>query len=142
MEKKYSSLKAIRKLCIDCSGFYLEEVRNCPCFRNKGAIEKCFLWEYRMGHRPKEKAENRPGKAMRKHCLWCCAKQPKEVKLCTIPECPLYPYRMGKNPGYAKRAEQMKGKMPFLSKKLPLHQWENKRKCHEQGFIPSFKNGK
>ena len=39
-----------------------------------------------------------PVKAMRAKCLNCCCGQPKEVRLCPISECPLYPYRFGKNP--------------------------------------------
>lgn len=39
-----------------------------------------------------------PVKAIRAKCLDCCCYQPKEVRLCTIPECPLYPYRMGHRP--------------------------------------------
>lgn len=32
-------------------------------------------------------------KAIRLKCLECCAWQPGEVRLCTIPTCALYPYR-------------------------------------------------
>ena len=39
-----------------------------------------------------------PLKAIRAKCLDCSAGQPKEVRLCVIPGCPLYQYRFGKNP--------------------------------------------
>jgi len=39
-----------------------------------------------------------PIKAIRAKCLDCSAGQPSEVRKCVIPECPIYPYRMGKNP--------------------------------------------
>lgn len=39
-----------------------------------------------------------PVKAIRAKCLDCCCWQQKEVKLCPITDCPLYPFRMGKNP--------------------------------------------
>ena len=39
-----------------------------------------------------------PLKAIRKHCLECSGGSPSEVKNCVIPECPLYQYRLGKNP--------------------------------------------
>ena len=39
-----------------------------------------------------------PLKAVRKKCLWCCCNQPKEVKLCQIEDCPLFQFRLGKNP--------------------------------------------
>lgn len=35
-------------------------------------------------------------KAIRMKCLDCCAFQPKEVKLCTSYDCPLWRYRTGK----------------------------------------------
>lgn len=37
-------------------------------------------------------------KVIREKCLDCCAGQHCEVRLCHIKDCPLWPYRMGKNP--------------------------------------------
>ena len=42
-----------------------------------------------------------PIKAIRKNCLDCCCGQVKEVRLCPIINCPLYPYRMGRRPDKA-----------------------------------------
>ena len=39
-------------------------------------------------------------KAMRLKCLDCSGGSTKEVRLCPIKKCPLYPFRMGKNPNY------------------------------------------
>ena len=39
-----------------------------------------------------------PIQAIRAYCLFCSNRQPKEVRLCTIPDCALYPYRFGKRP--------------------------------------------
>ena len=39
-----------------------------------------------------------PLKAIRAKCLDCMCDQPKEVRLCPSTDCPLYPFRMGKNP--------------------------------------------
>ena len=39
-----------------------------------------------------------PVKAIRAKCLDCSAWQATEVRLCVMHDCPLYPYRMGKNP--------------------------------------------
>jgi len=39
-----------------------------------------------------------PIKAIRAKCLDCVCFQLKEVKLCPSDDCPLWPYRMGKNP--------------------------------------------
>ena len=42
-----------------------------------------------------------PIKAIRKKCLDCTCYQPKEVRLCPVVNCPLYPYRMGTRPSQA-----------------------------------------
>lgn len=42
--------------------------------------------------------KNTPLKAIRKKCLDCCAQQYLEVRLCPVKTCPLWQYRMGKNP--------------------------------------------
>ena len=39
-----------------------------------------------------------PLKAIRKKCLECCCGQCKEIRLCPSKDCPLYPFRFGKNP--------------------------------------------
>jgi len=40
----------------------------------------------------------RPLKAIRQYCLDCSAGSPSEVRKCVIENCPLYPFRFGKNP--------------------------------------------
>jgi len=89
--KELTPLKAIRKRCLDCSGFSSKEVADCQ-------EKNCSLWEYRFGKRPKEKAKITPIRAIRKHCLWCVCDSSAEVKLCPSTNCPLYFYRLGKNP--------------------------------------------
>lgn len=37
-------------------------------------------------------------KIIREKCLDCCAQQHTEVRMCHLTDCPLWPYRMGKNP--------------------------------------------
>lgn len=39
-----------------------------------------------------------PVKAIRWYCLGCQADIPSQVRLCEDVDCPLYSYRMGKNP--------------------------------------------
>jgi len=46
-----------------------------------------------------------PIKAIRAKCLDCMGGSSKEVRLCNIPECSLFPYRMGKNPARAKNGK-------------------------------------
>lgn len=48
-----------------------------------------------------------PIKAIRAKCLECSGSNNAEVRNCVIPSCPLYPYRMGKNP-YIKVSEERK----------------------------------
>lgn len=42
-----------------------------------------------------------PVKAIRKFCVQCMGGQTREVKKCTAKKCPLYFFRMGKNPNRA-----------------------------------------
>lgn len=39
-----------------------------------------------------------PLKAIRANCIDCCGGSRHEVKLCPATNCPLYPFRFGKNP--------------------------------------------
>lgn len=45
--KILTPVKAIRAKCLDCCCGQVVEVRLCP-------VEKCSLWPYRMGKRPKK----------------------------------------------------------------------------------------
>ena len=45
--KKLTPIKAIRAKCLDCCAGQSGEVKLCPA-------EKCPLYPYRFGHRPKE----------------------------------------------------------------------------------------
>lgn len=83
-------MKAIRARCLDCSGGSQKEVRECP-------IDWCPLYEYRLGHRPKEKTLT-PMRAIRAHCIACCDGNIREPSLCTAIKCPLYAYKLGKRP--------------------------------------------
>lgn len=39
-----------------------------------------------------------PIKAIKAKCLNCCCGQREEVKLCPVKDCPLWQFRLGKNP--------------------------------------------
>lgn len=43
-----------------------------------------------------------PIKAIRAKCLDCCGGQVAEARKCTATGCPLWPFRMGKNPFHAR----------------------------------------
>lgn len=45
-----------------------------------------------------------PVRAIRAKCLDCCAGSAHEVKLCPSSSCSLYPFRLGKNPNRAGKA--------------------------------------
>lgn len=87
--KKETPLKAIRRKCIDCSGWDKKEVRECIFDGVKD--ELCPLWPLRMG-----KGSRSTLKSIRKYCMWCCKDQPIEIKLCPSVKCSLWPYRFGK----------------------------------------------
>ena len=67
-----------------------------------------------------------PLKAIRAKCIDCCCNQLAEVKLCPSSDCPLYPFRMGKNPFRAKREipeellERMRQNLEFARAKKSL----------------------
>lgn len=44
-----------------------------------------------------------PIKAIRIYCLDCCCDSWREVRLCPSVNCSLYPFRLGRNPNYAKK---------------------------------------
>lgn len=54
-----------------------------------------------------------PLKAIRLKCLDCSADSAKEVQLCPIEDCPLWPYRFGKRPGTAARLGKVTGVKPI-----------------------------
>lgn len=47
--------------------------------------------------------KHNPVKAIREKCLDCCGGSTLEVKECTAENCPIYPFRLGKNPFRQKR---------------------------------------
>lgn len=55
-----------------------------------------------------------PIKAIRKKCLDCSNHQSKEVRLCTVINCPLYAYRFGRRPdaNTIQRLEEYYGEKP------------------------------
>lgn len=46
-----------------------------------------------------------PIKAIRAKCIDCSGGQAKEVRLCPIKKCSLYPYRMGRRPTEEEQVE-------------------------------------
>lgn len=71
-----------------------------------------------------------PLKAIREKCLECCWDSANEVKLCPVKDCPLYPFRFGKNP-YTKRnlteeqRDKLRERMKKIRRKEDEHENEN-----------------
>jgi hypothetical protein len=92
--------KAIRSMCVACVGS-AHEVRDCggdKCLNGQSDENgACYFYPHRMG-------AGRPSvKLIRKFCFECMGGSSKLVARCGS-DCPLNPYRFGKNP---KRAGQV-----------------------------------
>tara|TARA_B100001250_G_C19599968_1_gene700171 strand:- start:350 stop:538 length:189 start_codon:yes stop_codon:yes gene_type:complete len=48
-----------------------------------------------------DKLYDTPIKAIRQKCLDCTLHQVKEIRLCPVVDCAIYPYRMGQRPSQA-----------------------------------------
>lgn len=69
-----------------------------------------------------------PLKAIRAKCMNCCSGQAKEVRLCPCSDCPLYLFRMGKNPNL--KTTRTPAQLAAL-KNAVFHQ-KHWTKCHIQ----------
>ena len=58
-----------------------------------------------------------PVKAIRAKCIDCCCGSTAEVKECPAVKCPLYPFRLGKNP-YRQRREMSDEEKQVLADRL------------------------
>jgi len=101
MEKHPTPLQSIRAWCLGCVES-AAEVRTCGGERalNGGTDKRgrCLFFPYRLGR-------GRPSvKLIRKFCLWCMGGDAEPVRAssrvaeCPEPDCPLHPFRLGKNP--------------------------------------------
>ena len=64
-----------------------------------------------------EKVETNPVKIIRLKCIDCCCGSVSEVRLCTAKNCPLWPWRMGKNP-YRKKVERTEDEKKAIAERL------------------------
>ena len=58
-----------------------------------------------------------PLKAIRQNCLECAGESATEVKLCPCTNCPMHPFRFGKNP-FRKKREMTEEQRAAASKRL------------------------
>ena len=63
-------------------------------------------------------------KAIRLKCLECCCDQVAEVRSCGAEDCPLWPFRMGKNP-YRKKRELTEEQKTELAERMKRMRMEN-----------------
>ena len=71
-----------------------------------------------------------PAKAIRAKCVDCCCNNIREVDLCPVSGCPLYPFRFGKNP-YRKAREFTPEQLEALKARLARnHPTNTGRKTH------------
>lgn len=64
-----------------------------------------------------ETSHTNPVKAIRLKCLDCSGGSSEEVKKCYIPECPLYPFWLGKNPFRKPMSEEQRKRCSERAKK-------------------------
>lgn len=70
-----------------------------------------------------------PMQAIRAKCIDCCCGQVYEVKLCTAKDCPLFAFRMGKNPNY--KREYTDDERKALASRLPQISGQNSTKTED-----------
>ena len=74
-----------------------------------------------------------PVKAIRMKCLECSGGATSEVERCVIPECPLYPFRFGKNP-YRQKREMSEEQREAASKRLAEAR-ESRRRAEDTSSV-------
>ena len=105
--KRRSPLKAIRAFCVWCCGGSAPEVQLCPS-------ASCAFYPYRMGTIPPG-ASRGLMKAFKARCLECAADHDPAncdafQKYEIHPPCPVWPYRLGKNPNIGmEQREKLRG---------------------------------
>jgi hypothetical protein len=106
--KRLNRRQAIRKRCLECSGFSPKEVKNCT-FNN------CLLYPYRLGFGYQEPKKR--DKAIRDYCRQdCMNNQNYEVRMCPSGNCPLFHFRQTRNTSTDSKKTSPAGK--FKAKKL------------------------
>jgi len=88
--------EAIRLFCRECVGNEnVKEIRRCGGDEMYGQGDQnnvCWFYKHRLG---KVRASVR---TIRKHCLECMGGVRDLVERCGTPNCPVRPFRFGKNP--------------------------------------------
>jgi len=86
--------QAIHCFCVECQGSAVEA--------NRCHTTLCEVWPHRKSKRDPG-APHTPCKSIRLRCLDCVDQHPGSVRVCEITNCPLWPFRMGRNPNIRRR---------------------------------------
>ena len=105
MTEKMTPLETVKAYCAHCLGMpqhNADEIRDCQ--GDQSYVGPCPFFSYRMGKKI-------PVRVFRAFCLQCTGGSSNLVLECETESCPVYPYRMGKNPakkGQGASTETMK----------------------------------
>lgn len=72
-----------------------------------------------------------PLKAIREKCLDCCVGSTSEVKNCPIMSCPLWSFRMGKNPFRQKRELTEEQRLELSERMRKAREAKNTDSCED-----------
>ena len=78
---------------------------------------------------------NTPLRAVRLKCLDCMGGSAHDVRLCPIPDCPLYPWRMGHRP---KRPKAPTGPQEPVSGRYAAWEYNNPAERSSETEPPSY----
>ena len=85
-----------------------------------------------MGHAPMS-----PLRAIRTHCLDCCAGSSQEVAKCMAERCPSWPYRMGTNPWRGRPSDEQRQAMRERGRRLAEANRSLASDAEDRGVGPS-----
>ena len=85
-----------------------------------------------MGHRPMS-----PLRAIRAHCLDCCAGSAQEVAKCMALRCPSWPFRMGSNPYREPPSDEHRQAMQERGRRLARANRSPRSDAEDHGAGPS-----
>jgi hypothetical protein len=87
----------VKKMCMACCGIDVFNTKIIAVCEGDKSLDPCPLFPHRFG---KGRAK---AMTLRKYCLQCMGGSTKGVRECEDMECPLWEYRLGKNPNYVNR---------------------------------------
>jgi len=107
MAKQETPLQAVRRFCIECCGGVRKEVKTCGGDKPimSGKYPNCPFFPHRYGRK------RISVKTIRKQCIICTNNSYDAIRECPSTKCPIYPFRMGKNPNYSEKTKKIRSKL-------------------------------